>query len=161
MAKRCPPLVRRLLDLAILFVILLGVIFYLPRLLGLVQTIAEAEPESGQTANPAYARGMLYLGLLPLVGSIGMLVPCLSFFRPPLPPARRTFLAVLCLVPLGLATWGGLSGPERLHGMFARLGVLCSLGIWVFGLPPVLLNVSVLDLVYRISSFFVDPRERR
>jgi hypothetical protein len=139
---------RRILDVVILIVVVMGVAYYLPKLLRAVEGVnanGPAEPDW----DPRYPRALLTLGMVPLVGSVLMLVPCLSLFSTPLAFPRRFFLGLLCAVPLVLALVGISWSPPGLWKTFVALGLLSSLGVWLLGLPAVVANMTFVDLAAR------------
>lgn len=158
---------RRIFDVTIVVVALMGVAFYLPKLLHAVGKVARGAAEEG-AADPGYAHAFLLLGLLPLVGSLAMLAPCHSFFATPLPPRKRFVLGLLCLAPMGMAVYGSLIAPPPAEGFnvdlartFLRLGVICSLGVWFFALPAVLRNIGFIDVAAGLLAGFSQPKARR
>ncbi len=143
-----PTTLRRTVDVLILVVIVLGALYYLPKLAAFAERVRETGPDDpGWDAR--YPRALYYTGLVPFVGSMVMLLPCLSFFAAPLGGLRRAMLAVLCLVPMAVAGYGVGIAPPALSKVILGLGGLFSLGVWLFALPPVLVNITFIDLATR------------
>jgi hypothetical protein len=142
---------RRLLDLVILLAVVFGVVYYVPRLFAAVDQFTAAnlhEPDW----DPRYPLALKWLGLVPLLGSALMLVPCLSFMAAPVRSPVRAGLGLLCAAPLVAAGAGARYAPASLTWAFWGLGLLFSLGIWLLALPVVLRNVGLLDLIARLAG---------
>ena len=142
---------RRMLDLAIVLIVLVAVLWYVPKLTSVVDqmtTAAEAEADW----DPRYPQALFMLGIIPLLGSALMLVPCLSWFSAPLPKSQRVFLAILCALPLGCAISGAMGSPAGLRWTFMGLGALSSIGVWLLALPLVVWNTGLLELIGRRKS---------
>ena len=141
---------RRLIDLTILVVAVLGVLYYLPKLNHMVSLTEDGADEVDW--DPRYPHAVRVLGLVPMVGSLAMLVPCLSFFSAPVLVERRILLGIVCCLPLGLALYGTTVGIEKLFDTYLQLGFIFSLGVWIFGLPIVIANISFLEMGGRIKQ---------
>lgn len=144
------PRPRQLLDLAILLAVVFGVLYYVPRLFEAVErfTIEHAKETDW---DPRYPLALKTLGLVPLLGSVLMLVPCISFMGAPARPAVRVVLGLLCITPITAAVVGTMYSPPDLTGALIGLGLLFSLGIWLFSLPVVVKNVDFIDVISRLS----------
>jgi phosphatidylserine synthase len=154
-----PDRVRRVFDWIIYLVFLGASVFYFPKLTAFVRHFTE--PIVDPRGMPAPAAAIFVLGLIPWVGSLGMLIPCLSYFTPPLARGRRLALGGLCLVPLLLAGLGVTLSHREFAAFFLRLGLICSAGIWFFALPPALANQGINQFFYRLLLPRPDPRPRR
>jgi hypothetical protein len=136
---------RRRLDLAIVLIVLGAVLWYVPKLTSVVDQMTAAEGEADW--DPRYPQALFMLGIIPLLGSALMLVPCLSWFSAPLPKSQRVFLAILCVLPLACAVSGALGSPTGLRWTFIGLGGLSSIGVWLLALPLVVWNTGLLELI--------------
>jgi len=150
---------RRALDAVIPSVLLLVAWFYVPRLSELVSEAAAAS--KGESGTPAYARALYLLGLLPLIGGAALLLPCLTWFDAPIARGRRILLGILCASPLAFAGISAGISPADLTPTFLKFGVLCSLGGWLFGLPGVVANRSLSEVIYRLVNPAGHPKSRR
>ena len=147
--KKSP--LRIALDITIIVVAVLGVAYYLPKLNTAVAELVVKGPNEPDW-DPRYPHAIRILGLVPLIGSLAMLVPCLSYFSAPAPLGRRVLLGTICFLPLALALYGSTIGLDKLTDIYLKFGLLFSLGAWFFGLPTVFANISFIDLAGKIKQ---------
>lgn len=153
------PHIRKLFDIMILALIAAGTLFIAPKLSHLAHLFLEKFGDELTSAEQVeYRRGILLFGYTVLAGAMATILPCHSFFNVPLPPLRRALLTILCLVPLGMGIVGTLVGPDMMTAKFIQAGALCSIGVWLFGLPGVLVNRSIFDVIHIMRGGKPEPR---